>query len=203
MRTRALAATALAGALLLGGCGTGDRSEPASSRDSTPSAGSSAGPSSGAEDMSMDMGSADEPSQPASMICSEEIQDAVRRTFGMRGLPATRSSWAKADRVFSCRHAVPGGTLRLSVQDALAEKQGSAYFAALRRRTTGAEAIGGMENFGFPAFDTASGKVAFLKDGKTLLVDASRLPTSALPKDYDRREAAYSIAAAVIACWSE
>lgn len=151
----------------------------------------------------MDMGGGERPSKPASMICSTEIQRAVKRTFAMSAVPAKNDIWSKADRLYSCSYRVPGGSLALSVEDQLRPTTGSAYFRGLRGRLPGARPIRGVQSFGFPAFETPAGQVAFLKDGKTLLVDASGVGASSLPRSYTASEAAYSVAAAVVACWSE
>jgi hypothetical protein len=45
--------------------------------------------------------------------------------------------------------------------------------------------------------------VVFLKDHKTLWVDATRVAASDLPEGTNRQDAAYGVAAAVIACWTE
>ncbi|WP_460819974.1 hypothetical protein [Nocardioides korecus] len=149
------------------------------------------------------MGGSTTPSQPATMICSDEIRDAVKRTFALPRAVTGQGSWAVGTRTYSCRYQVPGGVLRLSVQDALAHSDGAAYFRDLRGRLTGATPIRGVEGFGLPSLETKAGQVAFLKDGKTLVVDASDLRRTELPKGYSASEAAYSIAAAVVACWSE
>ena len=91
----------------------------------------------------------------------------------------------------------------MTVQDATVQKEGRAYFADLRASLPGAKRLTGVEGFGFPSFETPDGDVVFLKDGKTLHVDASSLPSGALPAGYTRPEAAYSIASSVIACWTE
>lgn len=150
----------------------------------------------------MDMGSSAAPSDPASMICGLEIQDAVKRTFAMSSQPTGADSWSRSKRMFSCDWSVRGGTLAMSVQDALDENTGRTYFDKLKSRLDGTK-INGMESFGFPAFQTSGGDVVFLKDGKTLQVDATRLPAASLPKGFARGEVAYSVASAVIACWSE
>ena len=149
------------------------------------------------------MGGSTTPSQPARMICSDEIRDAVKRTFALTRAVTGTGSWEVGDRTYSCTYRLPGGTLRLSVQDALAETEGAAYFRTLRGRLPDGRTIRGVEGFGLPSLQTSAGQVAFLKDGKTLVVDASALSRSGLPKGYSRSEAAYSIAAAVVACWSE
>jgi hypothetical protein len=60
-----------------------------------------------------------------------------------------------------------------------------------------------MAGFGFPSFETPRGDVVFLKDHKTLWVDATRLARSDLPDGATRAHVAYGVAAAVIACWTE
>lgn len=157
----------------------------------------------GSEMKGMDMGGSDKPSAPATMVCSKEIQGAVKRTFATSTLPAKSHTWSKSDRSYACTYRLPGGSLVLTVQDALNTKDGRDYFARLRGELTGAGRIRGVQSFGLPSLETTDGKVAFLKDGKTLTVDASGLTGSALPKDYTSAEAAYSVASAVVACWSE
>ena len=141
------------------------------------------------------------PSQAASMVCSEEIRDAVARTFALAQAPRSTGDWSH--RVFTCRYRLPGGPLIVSVQDATNERAGHAYFTSLRSRLTGARDIEGVESFGFPAFETPDGNVAFVKDGKTLRVDASDVAKASLPADFSTAEAAYGVAAAVIGCWTE
>ena len=141
------------------------------------------------------------PSEAARMVCSEEIRDAVARTFGLTQAPRATGGWSH--RVFTCRYRLPGGPLVVSVQDATNERAGRAYFASLRSSLTGARDIEGVESFGFPAFETPDGNVAFVKDGKTLRVDASDVTQASLPADFSTAEAAYGVAAAVIGCWTE
>lgn len=206
LATRATLAVLASVGLLVSGCGgaspTSAGSGAAASSASASPGGAGANPGTGSG-MNMDMGSADSPSKPAAMICSPEIRDAVRRTFAMSRPPGRTPAWAKTSRTYTCTYQVPGGRLRLSVQDALQAKQGRASFDRLARSVAGATPLRGMDSFGFPSFSAPSGKVGFLKDGKTLVVDASLLPTSALPTGYSRQEAAFSVASAVIACWNE
>jgi hypothetical protein len=196
---RMLAGLAVVGALTAG-CAAPDAAAP-------PSPAASKSPAATEDhddmDMDMDMSAAEEPSEPAAMICSDEIKDAVRRTFVLDAEPTGAPQWSARDRLFSCTYRLPEGRLRLSVQDATQQRVGRAYFDRLRGTLPGARTVTGMDNFGFPAFQAASGQVVFLKDGKTLQVDASSLPEAALPAGYSRAEAAYSVASAVVACWTE
>jgi hypothetical protein len=141
------------------------------------------------------------PSASARMICGAEIRHTVQRTFDLSTPPAAVHSWAH--RLFRCTYQLPHGLLRLSVNDATDPGVGRAYFTRFRGELSGATAIRGAESFGFPAVQTAGGNVAFLKDGKTLRVDASALPRRALPTGLSREQTAYGVAAAVVACWTE
>jgi hypothetical protein len=141
------------------------------------------------------------PSAKARMVCSDEVADAVRLTFSLPQRPARTHAWS--DQVFSCSYQLPGGSLTVSVKDATNTKAGNAYFAAQYSTMADATPIRGAQNFGFPAFETSTGNVLFLKDGKTLQVDPSALPDSVFSARLGRRDAAYSVASAVIACWKE
>jgi hypothetical protein len=209
MRTRTLLATLAALGVLVSGCGAAPEAEtPAQSSAAPSSAGDdhsdgSMGEGSMGDGMDMDMGGAHGPSEPAAMICGSEIQEAVQRTFAMSSKPSSTHSWSTSRRLFSCTYRVPRAKLAMSVQDAAGNKAGQAYFERLRGQLAGAHRLSGMQNFGFPAFSTPSGNVVFLKDGKTLRVDATALPSSALPKGFSREDTAFSVASAVIACWTE
>lgn len=142
-----------------------------------------------------------QPSGTASMICGPEIREAVAHTVGIDRAPRGRRSWA--DPRFRCRYLLTAGELRLSVEDLDAAAAGRDYFDRLRARVPDATGIGGLQNLGFPSFESTHGDVVFLKDHKTLWVDASRLDPARLPDGMSRQDVAYGVAAAVIACWTE
>lgn len=142
----------------------------------------------------------DGPSTAAAMICSDETAEAVQRSFDLGALPARDDTWAAPD--YSCRYELADSRLFLTVHDLSPAQDGRAHFTETRRSVR-ATRIGGLENFGFPAFETRAGVVGFLKDGKTLVVDARRVARRDLPRGFSRGEAAYSVAAAVIGCWTE
>jgi hypothetical protein len=202
MRAHTLFAMIATTALLTAGCGSSGSENTAAAASATPSS-----QHSNHHDMSgmsmTDMDPGDKPSQPARMICSIEIREAVQRTFVLSHRPSPTHSWSSPSRVFTCVYRVSSQPLRLSVNDASDHATGRAYFDRLRSTLPGATRIRGIENFGFPAFQTADGDVVIIKDGKTLRVDATRLTRASLPKDFSRAEVAYSIAAAVVACWTE
>ena len=191
--------------LLLAGCGGGSSSTGATHVMSDGS--TMSGSSMAAADPSAGMGAhghgqgASGPSATASMICSDEVRDAVGHNLAVRSVPAGLHAWQ--DRTFSCTYQLAGGDLRLRVEDLDAAKPGRARFEALRSRLPRPTTIRGLANFGFPAFETRHGDVVFIKDHKTLWVDASRLGDGDLPGGRSREDVAYGVAAAVIACWTE
>ena len=139
-----------------------------------------------------------EPSEAAQMICTEETSDSVVKSFSLDEAPESSDSWE--DLVYTCTYALPQGDLVLSVKDSPDLKSGQAYYDKLAASTTHAEPLKGLDALGLPAFETRHGEVAFLKDGKTLFVDASRLSGSA---DGSVTHEAYQVATTVVACWSE
>jgi hypothetical protein len=200
MKARALLVSVAAVALFASACGSAG-----TENASAPSSGSeSSGGMARMGDMTPDeMAAMDGPSAAARMICSEEIAAAVKRTFALPRRPAATRSWSANDLTFACTYRLPGGALRMTVQDDPDEMAGRASFDRLRAGLTGAAKLRGVQSLGFPAFETRSGNVVFLKDGKTLRVDASDLSPSGLPTGFTRPQAAYGVAAAVIGCWTE
>ena len=197
-RARSLTAALALTALLTGGCAAGGPSA------STPHQHTDGMHMSADEMRNMDSSSSTGASQTATMVCGREVRGAVRRTLGLKALPPRpSSSWAGSQRLFTCTYQVPHGTLRLSVKDATDAAAGRAFYRQLRGTLAGARALGGMQSFGLHAFQAADGHVVFLKDGKTLHVDASGLTAAALPSGFSRVDVAYGVASAVVACWSE
>lgn len=141
------------------------------------------------------------PSPAAAMICKAETSDAVQRNFALKEPPVGLDGFS--DQLYRCTYQLPGGDLRLSVKDLSTAAPGQAYFNQLKGELGPVQPIRGLESFGFPAFQTPRGDVVFIKDHKTLWVDASRVADSDLRPGATRAEAAYGVAAAVIACWNE
>jgi hypothetical protein len=142
------------------------------------------------------------PSKSATEICNREIRSAVGRNLDIHPAPSGVSHWDRLSRVYTCEYRVNDTRLLLTVKD-LDGAAGDAYYRRLLHQVPGATSIRGELNFGFSAFETPNGRVAFLKDGKTLLVDASHLTTSDRPRQISRQEIAYGVASSVIGCWTE
>ncbi len=201
-----LAVTVAAVPFLLAACGGSSTEATHQMSDGTVMSGSSMSESTASPDDDMSVRDAvgsgsGAPSESASMVCGDEIRDAVTRIFALSSAPRGLHSWS--GHTYRCSYQLGGGDLRMSVKDLDTAGPGRAYYDALKRRLPGATDIAGLANYGFPAFETPQGDVAFLKDHKTLWVDATRLARSDLPDATSRQDAAYAVAAAVIACWTE
>ncbi len=118
---------------------------------------------------------AEGPSDPALMICDGQVRRAVSAILGLKGELPHSASWD--DPVFTCTYDFGDTPLILSVHDTTDVQQGRRHFATLQTSLPNAEEIEGLAGLGMPSFSTDDGIVAFLRDGKTLLVDATALPS--------------------------
>ncbi len=141
------------------------------------------------------------PSEAARMVCAGEVPDAVAGMFELTGSIPLTSSWAAP--LFTCTYDIEGTPLVLTVYDATDETDGARHFDELRAQYPQAQDIEGMASLGLPSFATGDGRVAFMRDGKTLFVDATALPTGVgADKTQTPAEAAYAVASAVLVCWT-
>jgi hypothetical protein len=142
----------------------------------------------------------DGPSEAAQMVCAGSVVTAITKILGLEEKPTPAPAWDEP--VYSCTYEVDGSPLELSVHDAPEVSDGAAHFAELHARLDDAEDIEGLLGLGLPSFSTGDGIVAFLRDGKTLVVDATALP-SGLGPDGSRTQdqVAYAVASAVLTCW--
>ena len=141
------------------------------------------------------------PSSTARMVCGSEIRGDVGQTLALPSLRSGAATWA--DLLYTCTYRTSRGPVVVTVEDSRDLVTGRGYFDALRHRLNPVRPLVGLAAFGLPAFETANGNVAFLKDGKTLSVDATKLSTESIPGQQSRADVAYAIAADVIGCWSE
>ncbi|WP_306232015.1 hypothetical protein [Agrococcus beijingensis] len=205
-RTNRLVALAVgAAALLLTGCASATAS-PAASPSPAPSSteASHAMPDgstmSGAEHGgdSGDAVVAAEPSAAAQMICGGQVVTAVAAIFGIPGVDAPESSWQAP--TYTCTFDIDGAPLELTVHDTADAAAGQAHFDQLQE-SLGADDIEGLLGLGLPSFSTGEGVVGFLKDGRTLTVDATAVPDGFAGGSRTQEGAAYAVASAVLTCW--
>lgn len=142
------------------------------------------------------------PSPAARMVCSGDVVADVSRILALDTEPAPTSAWAQP--MFTCTYQLRGGPLVLSVHDATDEAAGKQYFADLRTELGDTEELRGMYGLGLPAYETDDGTVVFIRDGKTLQVDATALPDKLGPDhSMSQTDLAYAVATSVLACWTE
>lgn len=143
------------------------------------------------------------PSKAARMVCTGQVVDDVTRIMGLDDTAAPSSQWQEP--VFTCTFDLPAGPLVLTVHDAEDVDVGRDHFRAQRASRTNAEPIKGVYSLGLPAYETAAGVVSFVRDGKTLEVDATGLSGGpfGVHQDMDRAGVAYAVATSVLACWTQ
>ncbi|MGH3296880.1 MAG: hypothetical protein ACRDP7_34310 [Trebonia sp.] len=139
------------------------------------------------------------PSVSAQMICSAEIRADVATLFALRNPAPATSSWVS--HLYTCTYQLPAGRLVLSVKESPDVPAARRYFNALRQHLGATKPLLGMSGLGMPAYE-ADGTAVFLKDDKTLQVNATALPARAGPTSDTRTDLAYTIATDILACWT-
>lgn len=139
------------------------------------------------------------PSAAAEMVCGGQVDTAVRLIVASPDIPEPEAAWTAPD--FTCTFDVDGAPLVLTVHDATDVAEGEAAFDAMQAEL-GADDIEGLLGLGLPSFSTGEGVVGFLRDGKTLVVDATALPAD-IGGDRTLDGVAYAVASAVLTCWVE
>lgn len=141
------------------------------------------------------------PSSSAAMICSAETHRSLQHNLGLTAQPQSTSRWA--DGIYTCTYHLAEGELVVSVKDATDLAAGMRYFDSVRAGKSSLHPIGGLQSLGLPGYEDGKGTVLFLKDGKTLDIDATGLQTKVGRYRQPPADVAYGLAAAIIACWSE
>ncbi|MCU1438822.1 MAG: hypothetical protein JWP66_1909 [Naasia sp.] len=134
------------------------------------------------------------------MVCEGQVLVAVTTIFALDARATGTWAWAEPD--FTCTYDIKGEPLTLTVHDVEDPAAGEQYFADLKASLPNVTEIEGMAGLGMPSFSTPEGIVAFLRDGKTLTVDATALPDGlGASGTRNREQSAYNLASAVLACW--
>ena len=140
------------------------------------------------------------PSEAARMSCDGQVVTAIGSILQLEGDVTPSSAWQSP--MFTCTYDIDGAPLVLTVHDISDADEGQQHFDE-RQASLGASDIEGMLGLGLLSFSTGDGVVAFLRDGKTLTVDATALPDGFAGDATTQDEAAYAIASAVLTCWVE
>jgi hypothetical protein len=139
----------------------------------------------------------DGPSASTRMICSSEAQKDLAATLGLAAVSVSTPTWQA--QVYSCDYRYAGGSFTLSVHQAIDRDVAHATFTALGTQLMRRMPLDGL---GQAAVTTANGSVLVQKDDDVLLVDIHALPPRfGVPPD-TRANAAISIAATIMGCWT-
>ncbi|SEK45247.1 hypothetical protein [Streptacidiphilus jiangxiensis] len=190
-----LATTAAVGALAAGCAGTGHLSAGPARAPASLSASAAPGMRMPASEQTAG------PSASALMVCSPEIRKDVTSILAPLKVPTTTTSWT--DHLYTCTYQLPTGRLVLSVKESPDPASATAYFDTLRTHLGRTTALTAAQALGNPGYESADGTVVVLKDGKTLRVDATGMPTASGPHQLSRGDLAYEIASDVLGCWNE
>jgi hypothetical protein len=159
-------------------------------------------------DMSMDTHSAASsqrlaagPSESARMVCSSEIHRDIAMALALPAQPPSTTTWT--DHLYTCTYLLQGGPLVVAVKELKDVPAARAYFGQMNRNLGSTRQILGLANLGLPGYQTSSGAVTFLKEDKTLEVDASALPAQVGPNHISRTDFAYQIATDILGCWTD
>lgn len=203
MKTRQLAVGLVAVTLCLTGCASAGGSGAASAAG----AGMSMAPGQTMAGMSMAPGqtmagmtaspAADQPSDAAKMVCSDDIQNQVKLVLRLSKPAPARASWQ--DQRYTCSYSLPMGQMVLSVKQSATKPLAHGYFDALRLRLGNTEPLAGL---GESAYATTTGIAVVLKDDMTLQVDTTGLPAVFGPQHQRRTDLAYELASDVLGCWT-
>ena len=183
MRTRVLVAV-MAGALLLGACGS-------------KSASSSAPPVTQGQAASVTYKPAGaNPSVSAKMVCEQDVRDEIASALGVSETRVTKPTWS--DHVYSCTYVYPSGSIVISVKELVNADATAAYFNSEAAKLGKKKAINGLAQ---GAFIAPNDDVVVRKDYKVLLVDVHGISQKFVP-GMSRADVATNIAAAIMSCWT-
>ncbi len=131
------------------------------------------------------------------MVCSREVNTDLAHGFGIGRAHLSTPTWA--DHVYSCQYAFPTGVVSISVKELDSAAQTTAYFDQLRA-TSGhrSERLA----MGQGSYFTPSGSVVVRLGWKVMSVDVSQLPDAFGKPPVSPSEAAVSVAAVILGCWS-
>jgi hypothetical protein len=131
------------------------------------------------------------------MICQPEAADEIASALGVQTSTPPTSSWS--NQVYSCRYQYPSGVMALSIKELPDEAATTAYYTAAQHSLPNftPEQVLGQQGFSGP-----DGSIYVRKDFKVLHVDVSALPDHIGPRPHSRADAAFTVAALIMSCWT-
>lgn len=140
------------------------------------------------------------PSDSARMVCSAEVHRDIATALGLPTEPSSTSTWA--GHLYTCTYALAGGPFVIEVKELPSVAAAHSYFGQMRRDLPAAQPLLGLASLGLPGYQTPNGTVIFLKDDKTLSVDAAAMNGPIGSQRVSRTDFAYQIATDILGCWN-
>jgi hypothetical protein len=137
------------------------------------------------------------PSESAKMICQPEAADEIAAAIGVQPNQPPASSWA--NQVYSCRYTYPTGVMVLSIKELSDGAATAAYYTAAQNALPSHTTVQVLGQDGFVGPD---GSTYVRKDFKVLRVDVSALPATFGQPPEPRADAAFTVAAVIMSCWT-
>jgi hypothetical protein len=131
------------------------------------------------------------------MICQPEAVEEIAAALGVPTSAPPTASWS--DHVYSCRYVYPSGVMVLSIKELPDEAATTAYYRAAQ------DSVGShtpVQVLGQDGFAGPDGSLYVRKDFKVLRVDVSALPDRIGQRPYTRADAAFTVAAVIMSCWT-
>jgi hypothetical protein len=139
----------------------------------------------------------DGPSESAAMICQPEATGEVAIALGVKTTTAPSATWT--DHVYACRYVYQDGVMVLSVKDLVDQAATTAYLTTAQQSLPSSTAVRVLGQDGFAGPD---GSLYIRKDFKVLHVDVSALPENVGDPPRKRADAAFTVAAVIMSCWT-
>jgi hypothetical protein len=131
------------------------------------------------------------------MICQPDAADEIASAIGVQTSKPPTPGWS--DHVYSCRYQYPSGVMVLSIKELPDEAATTAYYTAAQRNLPNSTP---QQVLGQQAFAGPDGSIYVRKDFKILHVDVSALPDRIGPQSRSRADAAFTVAAVIMSCWT-
>jgi hypothetical protein len=131
------------------------------------------------------------------MICQPDAAAEIASALGVQTSKPPTPSWA--DHVYSCRYEYPAGVMVLSIKELPDQTATTAYYTAAQHTLASHTPVQVLGQDGFAGPD---GSLYVRKDFKVLHVDVSALPAHIGQPPYTSGDAAFTVAAVIMSCWT-
>jgi hypothetical protein len=131
------------------------------------------------------------------MICQPEAENEIYAALGVQPSQPPTPTWA--DHLYSCRYVYKSAVMVLSVRELSDAAATSAYYTSVQNSLSSHVSTNVL---GQDAFTGPDGSIFVRKDFKVLHVDVAGLPDRFGQPPYTRADAAFTVAAVIMSCWT-